>query len=87
MLTISKEEVRQSCLIDLLNQKHSIKEKIRLFEHEFQKSFADFEKDVTSNREDFHKWDSYIEWKGFIPALKDVEDKIEEINRGNFTIA
>ena len=87
MLTISKEKVRQSCLIDLLNQKHSIKEKIRLFENEFQKSFTGFEKDAVSKKEDFHKWDSYIEWKGFIHALEDVENKIEEINRGNFTVA
>ncbi len=87
MLTIKKEDVKNTFIIDLYGRLHSIKDKIHSFEKEYKKSFIEFEKDVLANKERYHDWDSYIEWKGYVNALEDVQHKIEDVKRGNFKIA
>ena len=32
-----------------------------------------------SSKEDFEKWDDYIEWKAYINSLKEIELKLKEL--------
>jgi hypothetical protein len=52
---------------------HIVKEKIALFEKKYGKTFSEFEKEVLSSKEDFEKWDDYLEWKAYVKTLEDLE--------------
>jgi len=34
---------------------------------------------IRGEKEDFEKWDDYIEWKAYIESLKDLEWKMKDI--------
>ncbi len=55
-----------------LYELHIVKEKLTLFEKKYGKTFSDFEKEVLS-KEDFEKWDDYLEWKAYLKSLKELE--------------
>ncbi len=54
-----------------LYELHIIKEKLSLFEKKYGKSFKEFEKEV-KEKEDFEKWDDYLEWKAYFKAYEDL---------------
>ena len=51
---------------------HIVKEKIALFEKKYGKIFSEFEKKVLT-KEDFEKWDDYLEWKAYVKSLEELE--------------
>jgi len=55
---------------------HIIREKLLLFEKKYGKTFSEFEKEVLS-KEDFEKWDDYLEWKAYLKSLKELEDTLK----------
>jgi len=71
--------VKDAYYVSLLYELHVAREKLRLLEAKYGKSFADFEKEVASGREDFEKWDDYMEWKAYLKLLKDLESKKQQI--------
>jgi len=38
-----------------------------------------FEKKVKQEKENFEKWDDYIEWKAYVESLKNLESKLRKI--------
>ena len=72
---LAESLMEMSRLYDL----HVIKQKLRLFEKKYAKSFEDFEKEVLE-REDFEKWDDYLEWKAYIKTLRDLESVKENVS-------
>jgi hypothetical protein len=52
-----------------LYELHVSREKLKLFEKKYTRSFEDFEREVLE-KEDFEKWDDYLEWKAYIKALE-----------------
>ncbi len=59
-----------------LYELHIVKEKLLLFEKKYGKTFSEFEKEVLS-KEDFEKWDDYLEWKSYLKSLKDLETTLK----------
>jgi len=55
---------------------HIIREKLLLFEKKYGKTFSEFEKEVLS-KENFEKWDDYLEWKAYLKSLKELEDTLK----------
>ena len=55
---------------------HIVKEKLALFEKKYGKTFSEFEKEVLS-KEDFEKWDDYLEWKAYLKSLRELEALIK----------
>jgi len=55
---------------------HIVKEKIALFEKKYGKIFSEFEKKVLT-KEDFEKWDDYLEWKAYVKSLEELEASIK----------
>ncbi len=88
MITIHKQEVATWVLMDCLSTLHTVREKLRLFERKYNQSWNMFEQKVkTSKKENFSKWDDYIEWKAYVRMSQDITHKIEEVRHGHFEVA
>ena len=61
----------------LLYEFHIVREKLRLFEKKYGKSFEEFEIEV-KKKEDFEKWDDYMEWKAYLKAYEDLKKVVTE---------
>lgn len=78
-ITVTKDELREYEKLKIISQLTPVKEKIRLFESKYKSSFEQFEKQLKEEKEDFEKWDDYIEWKAYIETFKDLTTKLKEI--------
>lgn len=79
-IAISKEEIKEFMKLNVISQITLIKEKIKFFENKYKCSFEDFEKKIKeTEKEDFERWDDYIEWKAYVESLKDLEEKLRKI--------
>ncbi len=58
--------------LEFLYELHIIKEKIRLFKEKYKKDFKEFEQEVLE-KEEFEKWDDYLEWKAYEKTLEYLE--------------
>jgi len=88
VLKISKDEIKDYEKLKIISQIALIKAKIELFEKRYKSTFKDFYNDIKkAEHEDFKKWDNFIEWKAYMESLKDLEQKIKEIdNAENISI-
>ena len=87
MWTVSKHEVAELLKLDVMARLREAKEKESLFEHTHQQSFEAFEQTVLQGEEDFEQWDDYVEWKAYRSVRRDLEQKMDALNRGDFDIA
>ena len=81
-MLVNDKEIKNFLKADLLYRLHILEEEIRLFEKKYNKKFSEFEKEI-SEKENFEKWDDYLDWKSAIKELKYIKKKISEINSGN----
>lgn len=76
-LEITSQEVRSYLRMRHYTQLTLIKEKLALFKKKYNCDFPEFENSVTSaKKEDFQRWDDYMEWKAFFKKynrLKEAE--------------
>ncbi len=70
---VHEKKIKQYKKLKIIGDIVPINEHIKLFEKKYGLSFAEFEKKVASEKEDYEKWDDYIEWKAY-------QAKIEELN-------
>jgi len=78
-VTVSKDEIIRFEKLKAISQIAPIKERIRYFESKYGCTFGEFKDRIKREREDFERWDDYIEWKAYIESLKDLESKIRDI--------
>ena len=78
-ITVSKEEIKTFEKLTAISQIAPIKERIRFFEKKYWYTFKVFEKKVKQEKENFEKWDDYIEWKAYVESLKNLESKLRKI--------
>ncbi len=74
-MLVNDKEIKNFLKADLLYRLHILEEEIRLFERKYNKKFSEFEKEV-SEKENFEKWDDYLDWKSAIKELKYIKKKI-----------
>ena len=72
-ITVSKEEVKGFEKLKAISQIAPIKERIRFFETKYGCTLGEFKNKIKQEKEDFEKWDEYIEWKAYIKSLRDIE--------------
>ncbi|MGB3458753.1 MAG: hypothetical protein WBB08_05545 [Halobacteriota archaeon] len=72
-ITVSKEEVKGFEKLKAISQIAPIKERIRFFESKYGCTLGEFKNKIKQEKEDFEKWDEYIEWKAYIKSLRDIE--------------
>ena len=65
-ITVSKEEVKGFEKLKAISQIAPIKERIRLLESKYGCTLGEFKNKIKQEKEDFEKWDEYIEWKAYI---------------------
>lgn len=78
-ITVSKEEVKGFEKLKAISQIAPIKERIRFFESKYGCTLGEFKNKIKQEKEDFEKWDEYIEWKAYIKSLRDIESKMRDI--------
>lgn len=88
-MIISMEEIKEFEKLKILSHITIVKEKIKLFENKYKCKFEIFEDKVKKEKkEEFEKWDDYIEWKAYVDTLKDLERKLRDVdNAKNLRIA
>lgn len=88
MVTVYKQEIADWLMMEHLASLHSVREKIRFFEHKYNQSWNAFQEQIEhAAQEDFSRWDDYIEWKALMRVFEELSAKIDEIRHGNFEIA
>ncbi len=88
MVVINKEIAKDMYYANLLYEHHRVAEKIRLFEKKYGMSFIKFEKDIQgSKKEDFEKWDDYMEWKGYEKVLRKLIKEKRELEVGDYKVS
>lgn len=88
MVVIDKEKVKDMYYANLMYEHHRVAEKIRLFEKTYGMSFDEFEKDLkVSEKEDFKKWDDYMEWKGYKKVMQKLIKEKQELDVGNYKVS
>ncbi|ADB58830.1 hypothetical protein [Archaeoglobus profundus] len=79
-LLVTKKEVLEYKKLEVISQIASVKSKIELFESKYGCKFEEFEKNLKAKQEEnFEEWDDYIEWKAYVRTLKELEEKLREI--------
>ncbi len=87
MLILNKEKAIFLYSLNSMYEIHTVKEKIRLFEKKYNNEFDKFEIEVKTGKEDFAKWDDYMEWKAYIKTLKSLLKQKEIIKNGDYQIS
>jgi hypothetical protein len=88
MITVKKQDVGNWLLVEYLSNLHTVREKLRFFEQKYHQSWETFGTDATTSvKEDFARWDDYIEWKAYVKMAEELSAKIGEVRHGNFEIA
>jgi len=78
-ITVSREEIKTYQKLMIISQIAPIKERIRFFEEKYGSAFEALGSKIKQEKEDFEKWDDYVEWKAYIESLKDLETKLKKI--------
>ena len=78
-ITVSKDEVRMFEKLKSISHMAPLKEKIRFFEEKYGCTLEEFERELKAEREDFERWDDYIEWQAYRASLSDLEAKLRAI--------
>jgi len=76
---VSKEDVREFLRLNIISQIVLVKEKLKFFERKYGCSFEEFERRVREGKEVFEEWDDYIEWKAYVESLRDLEEKLGQV--------
>jgi len=61
MVSTEKSVVQNYLFLNSLFELSQSREKVRLFEQKYRKSFEDFETELSEKPEDFELWDDYPE--------------------------
>ena len=78
-ITVSRDEVIGFEKLKTISQIAPIKERIKFFESKYGCTLGEFKDRIEREKEDFEKWDDYIEWIAYIGKLKDLESKMRDI--------
>jgi len=79
-IIISKEEIIEYEKLKVISEITLTKEKTILFEKKYGCSIDVFRKRMEETDENFGEWDDYIEWKANFELLKDLENKLIELD-------
>jgi hypothetical protein len=79
-IIISKDEIIEYEKLKVINEITLAKEKISLYEKKYECSIEEFRKKMEASDENFSEWDDYIEWKANFELLKDLENKLIDLD-------
>ncbi|TYB33156.1 MAG: hypothetical protein FXF49_07795 [Flexistipes sinusarabici] len=86
MIELSQNKARDYLKAEILYELNLTKEKLKLFEKKYGKSLEEFEAQLEEEKENFEKWDDYIEWKSYKKNMDDIEKRLIDIENDNIKI-
>ncbi|MFQ5637288.1 MAG: hypothetical protein ACE5IR_04765 [bacterium] len=88
MTTINLETVRDLYYANLIYEIHKSKEKTKFFEQKYSSSFNEFERKIkNATKEEFEKWDDYMEWKTYENLLNKFNKEKKDLEVGDYKIS
>lgn len=87
MEVLTRQSVANSIIMENLSELHALQEQIRVFEAKYGLSLEQFAQSFDREKEDFQKFDDYIDWKGSVKAEHELQRRIEELRRGHLKVA
>jgi len=79
-IIVSKDEIIEYKKLKVISEMTLTKEKISLFEKKYGCSIDEFRKRIEDSKESFEEWDDNIEWKANSELLKDLKNKLTELD-------
>ena len=79
-IIISKDEIIEYEKLKVISEITLRREKNSLFEKKYSCSIDIFIKKMEETDENFEQWDDYIEWKANFEILKDLENKLIQLD-------
>lgn len=86
MIELSQNKAKDYLKAEILYELNLTKEKLKLFEKKYEKSLEEFEAQLKNEKENFEKWDDYIEWKSYKKNMNDIKKKLIDIENENIKI-
>jgi len=87
MTIINLNKVKDLYYMNLIYELNKTKDKLDLFEKKYSKDFLAFEKDMNgAKKEEFEKWDNYMEWKAFYKTYKMLLAEKRDFDEGNIRV-
>ncbi len=87
MVQVSKQSVQQWMMFEYLTKKHRFQDTINIFERKYGMTYSEFEKRIeTAEKEIFEEWDDSIDWKAAHEFLIRINNKIQDIKKGNIEV-
>lgn len=88
MTTLDLETIKNLYYANIVYEIHVVMDKINYYNSKYNTDFESFEKDIKGEKkEEFEKWDDYMEWKGFQKTLNDLNLKKTDLENGNIKVA
>ena len=87
MTIINLNNIKNLYYANLLYELHTVEDKITFFEKKYNIALSDFESNIKNSKEEFEKWDDYMEWKAFNKKYGDLSTQKKDIEDGNFKVA
>ncbi|WP_297522133.1 hypothetical protein [Thermococcus sp.] len=78
-VVVTKDEIITYEKLKLISEIAPIRERIAEFERKYGRTFEEFEKTLKESEESFEAWDDYIEWKAYVRKLRELQEKLREI--------
>ncbi len=86
MIELSQNKAKDYLKAEILYELNLTKEKLKLFEKKYEKSLEEFEAQLKNEKENFEKWDDYIEWKSYKKNMNDIKKRLIDIENENIKI-
>lgn len=77
---IKENDILQFKKLILIGDLAPIKEHLRLLQVKYDMEYEQFEEDMLEKKEDFAKWDDYIEWKAYKQKHDELIGSLKAIN-------
>ena len=68
-------------MLELISKLVPLKEKIRIFEQQYNTPLDGFSEKIKTADEEFSSWDDYIEWKAYAESVRELEEQLESMRQ------
>ncbi len=86
MLTISKNEIKEWLYIETLAEQKIFADKVTMYKAKYNSDFATFENELQNHVDNAIMENDYIDWLAAENFLKSYNERLKEIERGDFNI-
>jgi septation ring formation regulator EzrA len=86
MQVLNRESVAEKFAMENLSELHKVRESIRIYEKKYGTTLEEFEQQLEEQDEQFEHFDDYIDWKAAVKWRSVLEERLEELQHGDFKV-